>query len=54
MKIAEKQEVLGGRGSVVTYANGKGSKGFFYRELAVLCEWIKSYLVRFKYIPAHL
>ena len=33
MKIAEKQEVLGGRGSVVTYANGKGSKGFFYREL---------------------
>ena len=24
------------------------------RELAVLGEWIKSYLVRFKYIPAHL
>jgi len=25
-----------------------------HRELAVLGEWIKSYLVRFKYIPAHL
>ena len=25
-----------------------------HRELAVIGEWIKSYLVRFKYIPAHL
>ena len=33
MKIAVKQEVLCGRRSVVTYANGKGAKGFFYREL---------------------
>ena len=32
MKIAEKKEVLNGRGVVVSYANGKGSKGFFYRE----------------------
>ena len=32
MKIAEKKEVLNGRGVVVSYANGKGSKGYFYRE----------------------
>jgi len=32
LKIAEKKEVLNGRGVVVSYANGKGSKGYFYRE----------------------